>query len=220
MSTTDAQLIKRYQQGENDALSELIERYRPRIKAIVCYRVPNLSPHHHDDIVADVEFRIFKSIHKYRDNNFLGWLSFLIRSAIIENYNYNRRNSNSGLDFQIVCTDETLDAAMAGADEQNGRIREAILHLPDKYRRAVSAYYFGQENSTNKMAEQEGVSKSTFCNWVKRGREKLREYLTDGCPGQIPEMPQFEFRLDPKRERILRRETSSWTADEITTLIT
>src|SRR4029079_8955055 len=77
--------------------------------------------------------------------------------------------------------DESLPAADAAVDTArlSRRVREAMTALPEKERRLMELYYFGDKNLEEAGAEL-GLSKSWACRLHARAFDLLRQAMDDG----------------------------------------
>ena len=57
-------------------------------------------------------------------------------------------------------------------------LREAVAALPRNHRRAVDLYYY-EGYSTGEIATILRTKEATVRTWLRRGRQRLKEYLTE-----------------------------------------
>jgi len=63
-------------------------------------------------------------------------------------------------------------------DEARGRVRDALLRLPERYRVALALRYYG-ELSYDEIAGQLGVTRNHVAILIFRGKQALRRLLAD-----------------------------------------
>lgn len=62
------------------------------------------------------------------------------------------------------------------ADEPDGRLTEALMSLPQKYREIIYLYYY-EEYSVREISGMTGKNESTVRTRLQRGREQLRKII-------------------------------------------
>ena len=63
--------------------------------------------------------------------------------------------------------------------EENRRLLQAVLALPEKYRDVIHLFYY-EELSVKEIARATGRGESTVTSQLTRGRELLRKSLKEG----------------------------------------
>ena len=133
-----------------------------------------------DDILQDVFVKIAARSTTLNDPGKLqGWIFLVARNAVIDHYRTRK---------ETVEVPETLADDRADDDPEieplKAAFRRMIDALPEPYREAIRQTEF--EGLTQKeLAQRLGISHSGAKSRVQRGREQLRQSLTDCC--------RFEF---------------------------
>ena len=71
-----------------------------------------------------------------------------------------------------------LDESIPFSTPEEGTLFDAVLELPAKYRLVVHLHYY-EGYTVCEIAAMTGMSESNVKARLKRGRDKLREFLTD-----------------------------------------
>ncbi|MDR2708483.1 MAG: sigma-70 family RNA polymerase sigma factor [Elusimicrobiota bacterium] len=86
---TDAQLVSRFKNGDSKAFEEIVLRYQAHVYTYILSIVKN--PDTASDICQDLFVKIFRTLHKYNEENKLkNWLFTLARNLTMD---YFRKNS-------------------------------------------------------------------------------------------------------------------------------
>ena len=171
----DKQLIKRYLNGDDGAVEELVEKYQKHIYAFV-YRMTN-DIEEAKDLTQEVFIRAVNGISGFRmESSFKTWL---YRIAVNTSINHARRNRRyeSGIEESVV-----EDRAEALSDmierEKKDLVREGLARLPERQRIAIvlRAYEgLSCRETALAMGCSEGAVKAHYHNGVKRLREIVTE---------------------------------------------
>jgi RNA polymerase sigma-70 factor (ECF subfamily) len=160
----EAVLVERICAGDREAFGELYKLFSPMVHGIVLARVPRDEV---DDIVQNVFFTAYKSLHTLRDRNAVGaWLGTVARNRANEFYR------------QVKPTEELSEdlrqhkRPTAEAHE----ILEVIRSLPDAYNETLVLRLV--EGMTGpEIAEQTGLTPESVRVNLHRGMKLLRQKL-------------------------------------------
>jgi RNA polymerase sigma factor (sigma-70 family) len=112
VAQSDAQLVARCRQGEDEAWRELVERFSRYVYAIAvqAYRLP---PADAEDVFQEVFARAYENLHKLRDDNAIRpWLAQLTRRLCLDSIRASAR----------VQPEESLE--LEGADDTIAKLDE------------------------------------------------------------------------------------------------
>jgi len=131
----DARLVARFQQGDEDAFDQLVERHRRRIYSLTCRLA---SPAEADDLAQEVFLAAYKALPSFRgDSAFSTWI-YRIAVHVCSHHVRKRRLDTTELDEQQADDYRGHDpeqSALSGELQQ--RVRTAIAQLPEKLRLVV-----------------------------------------------------------------------------------
>ncbi len=180
----ELELIRRAQDGDQDAYGVLVETHQARIHASVMRQVRD--DHRALDITQDAFVQAWKAIDTYEDRARFGtWLYRIAMNLVTSHYrkeNAQKRGGGEGkasLDQEGVpdpgahvrAPDELVEA-----DDTGNVVRAAINELEDEYRTVVILRDL-QDFSYDEIAEELGIAAGTVRSRLHRGRERLREKL-------------------------------------------
>ncbi|MGZ9587321.1 RNA polymerase sigma factor [Paenibacillus marinisediminis] len=158
---TDQSLVIEFQQGNEDAFHELVERHRHFVLTCICRSVTD--KYLAEDIAQDVWLKVYRSLHTYRgEAKFTTWLYRLTRNQLIDSIRKWKPNLQVDLSNRDV-TDfmpETsvshwcdLPEECAIQHEQCQQVQDTLNQLPLKYR-SIMVLYHMRERSYAEIAEQ------------------------------------------------------------------
>ena len=174
----DDRLIEAMQDGDESALSTVIQRYTAYVGTIVWNIVGSrLNEDDTKEIVSDVFYTLWKNSARVRKGKLKAYLSSISRSQALDALRRATQNvSLEADDIEIPVSgpeDEIVHAEMYAA------LQAALNALPEPDRTIfIRHYYFYQK--TNVIAEQLGMNIKTVQTKLCRGRETLRRVLTEG----------------------------------------
>jgi len=129
-----------------------------------------------EDLLQDVFVKIHLNIHTVSDwSKLTSWVYQITRNTIADHYRKtNPELQIDELDLAEQETEEPLYVALSNC------INQKIRQLPEKYKQAIVLMYFN-DHSQMALTNELQVSYSGAKTRVQRGREKLKELITD-CP--------------------------------------
>jgi RNA polymerase sigma-70 factor (ECF subfamily) len=98
-----------------------------------------------------------------------GLVVVIVRRLAINQYNARKRRTLLPLDEELVC-------ASAEPVEEKESVRQAIAHLPDRYRELILLKYY-QGFSDREIAKMLDMTPGNVARTVQRAKQKLRENL-------------------------------------------
>jgi RNA polymerase sigma-70 factor (ECF subfamily) len=154
------------------------------------------------DVVQEVFLKVFRNVGKFRRESSLK--TWIYRIAVNESYNHRRwfgrrqghevgleDEQGDGLTLKQVLADAGQSPfELASGAEAKERIEEALAHLKPAYRTVVVLR--DVEGLTyEEIAEVLELNLGTVKSRIVRGRDALREMLTDRHFGQLQFAPQI-----------------------------
>ncbi|MGE5500224.1 MAG: RNA polymerase sigma factor [Syntrophothermus sp.] len=175
-NTDEIELIERCRNGEQQAFTEIVRRYKGKVASTV---TGMLGPGDHaEDIGQEVFIRLFKAIASFRGDSSLG--TYITRIAINLSLNEIKRRKlrrllsfeglkEDGVDIEDKGSDDLLD-------ENKEIVRKAIQKLSVKYRSVVVLRLI-DNYSTEETAKILNLPPGTVLSRLARAQIKLKEYL-------------------------------------------
>lgn len=139
-------LARAAQEGDKEALLELLRQNWGWLKGLVCGIIKN--SHDVDDVLQDICVQVISKIDTLREPElFVRWLSKLARRQALQ---FKRKKRQRLIPFNDEIINQQIDEKDTGQfeileqKEQYGLILEAINELPEKYRQVMMMQYTGE----------------------------------------------------------------------------
>jgi RNA polymerase sigma-70 factor (ECF subfamily) len=184
-------LIRRAQNGDRDALNELVISQQQYV-----YSVAMSVLHHPDDasdLTQDAFVRLFRSIRQYNgESRFTTWLYRLVVNLGRDEL---RRRGRQVPELIGPTDDDDLDPVTLIVDEVDERdpqqalenaetrrmLNECLELLDPQYRMALTLYYF-HDQKYNDIADAMGIPLNTVKSHIRRGKERMFELMREMHP--------------------------------------
>ena len=177
---SDEQLVKAYEQGNNEAFDVLLKRHQNRIFNYILRIIKN------EDIANDIFQETFvKAIMtirqgRYTENGkFPAWISRIAHNLIIDYYRQEKSENLQSADLEDVdilnrkeLCEDTIEDIMISAQIRDD-VKYLIEELPDLQREVLKMRYY-QNMSFKEIAEQTGVSINTALGRMRYAILNLR----------------------------------------------
>jgi RNA polymerase sigma-70 factor (ECF subfamily) len=175
----EGDLISRCQQGDQEALKELFERYREKVYQVAYGMVRRREDAL--DIVQEVFIKLFRSIGHFRGKStFYTYLYRMATNTAIDHIRKMKKFVASSIDgegaFQPPDGPEKRPDAQVIERELEEKIRGAMDKLPDDQRTALLLRDV-EGLSYQEIAEAMGCSIGTVMSRLHYGRKKMQELL-------------------------------------------
>lgn len=172
----DEELIGEFLSGNEEAFEKIIDQYKAYVFAIILKFIKNQSDA--QDVAQEVFLQIYRSLPKYRADNFKAWVGKITTHKAID---WKRANA------KILLDDVEKDLSVLKDDrdwsnpdmillqeEHREKVREMCQKIPEKYRNIINQFYF-QSKTYNDIAREEGISLKTVESRLYRARGLFRE---------------------------------------------
>jgi RNA polymerase sigma factor (sigma-70 family) len=173
-------LVQRCLDGDQDAFSLLIEKYKGYVFAIILSFVRNEETA--KDIAQDVFLQIYRSLATYQQQNFKGWIGRIAANKAIDHKRKKHlsfyelktadsilgRNDGSGSDLEKLLLQKEMKA----------QVKEILFRLPPIYKTVLYKFYF-QDKSHKEIAREEGIQPKTVESRLYRARKAFRQEWGD-----------------------------------------
>lgn len=164
--------------GDHDAFSELVNRYKNLVYSVVLRMISDKEEA--NDQAQEVFIKLYKNIGKYSDEfKFSTWVIRIATNHVID---FRRRSKNhieaSNLDDMEDSAVEYVSSAEETyiAKEQSKMLSDAVENLPDMYKLPVVLYH-QQGMSYQEISDIVGEPISKIKNRLFRARKLLKESL-------------------------------------------
>ncbi|MFB6262815.1 MAG: RNA polymerase sigma factor [Bradymonadaceae bacterium] len=185
----DSELVRRAQNGDREAFTELIERYRQKVYSICYSKLKDEQDSR--DVAQEVFIKVYRHLENFdRNASFYTWLYRIAVNASIDYLRKQSRVDRVEYDDEIQ-TDETRDRQLIRPStlgfepgeeldrkELRAKMLEALETLSDKHRTILNLREV-QGLSYEEMAEVLDIAKGTVMSRLHHARQYFREALED-----------------------------------------
>ena len=188
MDHEEIQLISRCQQGDQEALKEIFDKYHKRV-----YRIAYGVVRHREealDIVQEVFVKLFRSIKNFKGrSHFYTYLYRMVMNTAIDHSRKMGKQFVSSLDeegsFEPSEEIEKGPERILLQKELEEKVKWAMEKLPIEQKAAL-LFREVEGLSYQEMADAMGCSIGTVMSRLHYGRKRIQELLKDyvGPPGQ------------------------------------
>ena len=182
---SDQVLLKQYLAGNQQAISELIERHSRRVRDYIHMMVRDRDVA--DDIFQETFIKAVRVIDdgRYTDNGkFLSWILRIAHNQVIDHFRAQKQTravSEAEAGYDVLGTlrfaEKTVEDEMVGAQIESD-VRALVELLPAEQREVVMMRYFGGQ-SFKEIAEQTGVSINTALGRMRYALINLRRMIKE-----------------------------------------
>ncbi len=186
--TTSLNLVERIKNGDRDAFSPLLERYRSRLAVWVYYRMsPELRRWVEvEDIVQETMLRAFREFDQFTyqgPGSFMHWLARIAGHVIVDTARYRGRGKRHAdlVRFRSESNpqgpeplDSMTPSRLLGQRERLQQLIETLDALPENYRRAIILAKI-EGLTTQELAEQLGKPREAAALVLHRALRSFRE---------------------------------------------
>jgi RNA polymerase sigma-70 factor (ECF subfamily) len=181
---TDQQLIHLYLEGDSEALSGLIERYKDKIYTSIYLLVKDR--YLAEDIFQDAFIKVIDTINggRYTDEGkFLPWVMRIAHNLCVDHFRKVKRSPSikTSDDHDIF---EVLNFSEAGADEKmiqgqsHDRVRKMLDMLPEDQKEVIVMRHFA-DLSFKEIAKLTDCSINTALGRMRYGLINLRKMMIE-----------------------------------------
>jgi RNA polymerase sigma-70 factor, ECF subfamily len=183
MVTSEATLVSRAREGDQDAFAVLYHRYGRLVYSLARHLLGDEERAR--DVTQETFVRAWQALPRLReDQAFGGWLR-IITTNLVRDHGRRRRP-------EVTMTDDQPDEDSPERDfpdpspgalevltqsETRGFIREAVGKLPEPQRLVVVMHHF-EEKPVAEIASELGLPLGTVLSRLARGREALKRRLS------------------------------------------
>lgn len=184
-SMTDAELVKAYAQGNNDAFDQLLKKYSNKVFAYIIRTVKNEDVA--NDIFQDTFVKAILTIKqgRYTENGkFPAWITRIAHNLIIDYYRQTKAENlqSSSISEVDVLNRKELSEATIEEDIISRQlmedVRSLIKYLPDPQREVLTMRFY-RNMSFKEIAEETRVSINTALGRMRYAVLNLRRIAAE-----------------------------------------
>ena len=184
-SMTDAELVKAYAQGNNDAFDQLLKKYSDKVFAYIIRTVKNEDVA--NDIFQDTFVKAILTIKqgRYTENGkFPAWITRIAHNLIIDYYRQTKADNlqSSSISEVDVLNRKELSEATIEEDIISRQlmedVRSLIKYLPDPQREVLTMRFY-RNMSFKEIAEETRVSINTALGRMRYAVLNLRRIAAE-----------------------------------------
>lgn len=197
----DADLVRRFRFGDEDAFVAIVSRYRDKMFSIAFAHLRNYADA--EEIAQDTFIRAHRGLARFRgDSSLATWLHRIAFNLSRNRHKHNfsrRRHTTLSLDCSfsddsretfadLIACDAPNPAREATACEFSEIVARCMEKLGD-CQREILVLRNGQSQSYADIAETLGINIGTVKSRIGRAREHLRMLLAEAYPEMAAETP-------------------------------
>ena len=173
----DAKALALLKSGDQEALAWFIDKYSAYVGTVVNnILASSMSPEDVEEVTADVFVTLWRSADNLIPLNLKGYLSRVARSLSMQKLR--ERVQVLPLDEDILILDEDSVFDSLEREDQDQIIRKLVYSMPQPDKEIFLRFYYYCQ-SVSVIANQMQMNPSTIKTKLKRGRERLRNYLSN-----------------------------------------
>ncbi len=168
---SDARLVARCREGDDDAWRELVERFSRYVYAIAiqAFRLPQ---HEAEDVFQEVFARVYERLDTLRDDDAVRpWIGQLTRRLCIDRRRAEAREQPGEEELEDVPAEDLLGEIELAFD-----VHEALATLPENCREILDSF-FARDESYRTIGDTLGLPAGTVASRISRCLDKLRAHL-------------------------------------------
>ncbi len=170
---SDAELVRRCRDGQQDAWNELVERYSRYVYAIAI-RGFRFSDDDAEDVFQDVFTRVYTRLDTLRDESALRpWIAQLTRRRCLDALASRGRELTAE---EVTTYEESTDLAEV---EEAFTVREALAGLSEPCQDILDRF-FARDQSYRTISDELDIPSGTIASRIARCLGKLKDKLETG----------------------------------------
>ena len=182
---SDQALLEMYQQGNREAVSQLLERHTRRVRDYVRMLVKDNDVA--DDLTQEVLIKVVKVLDegRYTDKGrFLPWVLRIAHNRVLDHFRANKQVktvNESSAGFDILGSKNLAEPSIEDqlvSEQQAEEVRALIELLPEEQREVVKMRYY-DGLSFKEIAEHTGVSINTALGRMRYALINMRQMIKE-----------------------------------------
>lgn len=206
----DTELVRRFNEGDESAFIEIMNRYQRKIFTIVLGLLRNRADA--EEITQDTFIRAHRGLSRFRgDSSLATWLHRIAVNLARNRYWYffrRRRHATLSLDcplsddtaatFTELVASEAPDPSREAATGEFSTLIATCMERLDARHREILTLRNILNHSYDEIAQALGINVGTVKSRIARARENLRTLLAEMCPEFAPESAPSDW-FEPAR---------------------
>lgn len=180
--SSDAFLVNAYINGNEKALSDLIQRHKQRVYSFIYSKVGNRDVT--EDIFQDTFIKVINTLKRgayNEEGKFLPWVMRIAHNLIIDHFRKNNRmpkfeNNGDFNIFSVLCDDDLNAERKIIKGQVEDDLRKLILELPEDQREVLVMRLY-KDMSFKEISDQTGVSINTALGRMRYALINLRKVI-------------------------------------------
>jgi len=178
----EAELVRRAQQGDHEAMVELLRSIEHAVYRSAFYILGNEQDAL--DATQEALIRIYKKIDTYQEKaKFSTWVQRIVSNICMDKFRA-AKETVSIEEHDMVFADKQSVEDEILASSMASDIQQAITQLPEQYRAVIALRYL-QDMSYQEIADALQLPLNTVKSYLFRARQQLQELLHDYQKGGI-----------------------------------
>jgi RNA polymerase sigma-70 factor (ECF subfamily) len=181
---TEAELVKSYINGNENALAHLIDRHKHKIFGFILSKIQDRTLA--EDIFQDTFIKVIRTLKRGKYNEegkFLPWVMRIAHNLVIDHFRKNNRmpkfDTKTDFDIFSVIQDEDLNVESSIIKEQiETDIKSIICELPEDQREVLEMRIF-KEYSFKEIAYKTDVSINTALGRMRYALINMRKIIKE-----------------------------------------
>ncbi len=171
----DYEIIKKVLDGDNDAFSELVTRYKNLVYSVILRMINDYEEA--NDISQEVFIKVYKNLGKYQPEfKFSTWIMRITTNHVIDFLRKKKQETVNIEDVEYDLSSPSNPEKEILDKEQTEIFAKAINQLPDMYKLPIVLYHI-KRYSYLEIADMLNIPLSKVKNRIFRGRRLLKEIL-------------------------------------------
>ena len=176
----DNELVKSYIAGDENSLSELVNRYKDRVyTAIYIFVKDELLA---EDIFQDTFIKVIENLRRgnyYEDGKFLPWVMRIAHNLCVDHYRKTKRNPSEGQDvFNFLRFAEDTPHDAIARIEASQKVRTLIEALPSEQKEVIMLRHYA-DLSFKEIADITQVSINTALGRMRYALINIRKMISE-----------------------------------------
>lgn len=195
MTTNDKILINQIVEGDTNAFTVLVDRYKDLVFTLALRMLKNREEA--EEVAQDTFIKAYKSLDRFKgDSKFSTWIYRVAYNSSLDRIKKNKKHLNNVeinefTAHQVITIDNALDAMET--QEREASIKKSIDLLPSEDGFLLTLYYF-DDLSLDEISKIVGISANTIKVKLFRCRKKLATILKSQLEPEILDYYERERR--------------------------
>jgi RNA polymerase sigma-70 factor (ECF subfamily) len=190
----DVALVNALRAGNTNAFRFLVDKHRN----LVWHMILRMTNRQEDaeDLCQEVFIRVFKQMDKFRgDSKLSTWIGSIAYNACVDHMRKSKRevlsDASSLGSLSLATSDVSLLLNNIDRNTMKKLVHQIIEKMPLQYRTVITLFHL-EEFSYREIEEITGMPEGTVKSYLSRGREIIRQKMTELVPDIQPVLFEAE----------------------------